>query len=194
MSHCCRWALYLQIFYGYSWNFGNMISICYWIQEILFFGKPLISCVIVANTTFTCTCDRSNTVESIFAKARLGFHFTFIFLSFWVSTLRKNGNKMEWKMIEKWLKNGLKMPTVNDPNEIKNITNKNFQPGIFQWVPWGWNRELHTKHRNFYSPKCWELVAAKNEIKNVGNLKKQLGTNFQYLEIGDFSIPNAVNR
>ena len=22
----------------------------------------------------------------------------------------------DWKMIEKWLKNGLKMPTVNDPN------------------------------------------------------------------------------
>ena len=55
---------------------------------------------------------------SIFATARLGFHFLFIFHSFSVSILRKNENKMKWKMNEKWMKNGPKMPTVNDPNSL----------------------------------------------------------------------------
>ena len=50
-----------------------------------------------------------------FATARLGFHFLFIFHSFSVSILRKNGNKMKWEMNEKRMKNGPKMPTVNDP-------------------------------------------------------------------------------
>ena len=42
---------------------------------------------------------------SIFAKARLGFHFLFIFLSFSVSILRK----METKWNGKWFKNERKM-------------------------------------------------------------------------------------
>ena len=57
---------------------------------------------------------------SIFAKARLGFHFLFIFYSFFIYSqfqIWENGNKMKLKMIEKWTKNEPKMPTVNNPNE-----------------------------------------------------------------------------
>ena len=49
---------------------------------------------------------------SIFATARLGFHFFFQFSFILSFNFEKNGNKMN----EKWMKNGPKMPTVNDPN------------------------------------------------------------------------------
>ena len=53
-----------------------------------------------------CNLDETWTfLGSIFAKERLGFHFSFIFLSFSVSILRK----METKWNEKWCKNECEM-------------------------------------------------------------------------------------
>ena len=48
------------------------------------------------------------------SKVRVPFfiHFSSI-LSF---NFENNGNKMKWKMIQKWFKNGPKMATVNNPN------------------------------------------------------------------------------
>ena len=60
---------------------------------------------------------------SLLVRARLGFHFSKInisnlfFISFWVSISKKNGIKRNQEWSEKWMKNGWKRPTVNDPNK-----------------------------------------------------------------------------
>ena len=66
--------------------------------------------------------------ESIYAKARLGFHFLFNFLSFSVSILRK----IETKWNRNWWKNEWKMNKKCQPWTTlfhNNLYNPHYQPG-----------------------------------------------------------------